>query len=312
MTTTHSQDQSPALNHTVTVAIGLSFALIWSSAFTSAKVALEYAPPLLMLTGRFLIAGLIAIMFAAALGDRLPRRGDQWVRIIILGICQNALYLGLMFVAMTSIAAGLAAIIGSALPLVVAALAPAFLHERIGPMKALGLTIGFAGVIWVMQSHLGDAAPGGLGQVAGIVLAAVGTIALGVGTVLVKHGNFGTGLLMVVGLQMMVGSLVLAPFGFVLESVSDFTITWQFLAAITYIILFPSLAATWLWFTLLLRTSATEAGSYHFLNPVFGVAIAWLILAERVGWADWIGVGLVAAGILVVNRAGRKARAAEK
>jgi drug/metabolite transporter (DMT)-like permease len=300
-------DATPAaVNHTVTVAIGLSFAVIWSSAFTSAKIALEYAPPLLMLSGRFLIAGLIAIAFAAALGDRLPQRRDQWVRIIVLGICQNGLYLGLMFVAMTAIAGGLAAIIGSALPLVVAALAPAFLHERISPLKALGLFMGFAGVIWVMQNHLGDAAPSGLSQAAGIGLAALGTIALGVGTVLVKQGNFGTGLMMVVGLQMLVGSVVLAPFGLALESVSEFTITWQFLAAITYIILFPSLAATWLWFTLLLRTSATEAGSYHFLNPVFGVGIAWLVLGERVGWVDWIGVALVAVGILVVNRAGRK------
>lgn len=305
--TTHNLPATPAaLNNTVTVAIGLSFAVIWSSAFTSAKIALEYAPPLLMLSGRFLIAGLIAISIAAALGDRLPRQRDQWLRIIVLGVCQNGLYLGLMFVAMTSIAGGLAAIIGSALPLVVAALAPAFLHERIGPVKAFGLFLGFAGVIWVMQNHLGDAAPSGLSQAAGIGLAAIGTIALGVGTVLVKQGNFGTGLLMVVGLQMMVGSIVLAPFGLALESFSDFDITWQFLAAITYIILLPSLAATWLWFTLLLRTSATEAGTYHFLNPVFGVGIAWLVLGERVSWVDWIGVGLVAIGILVVNRAGRK------
>jgi len=307
MTATHSQGHAPGLNTTVTVVIGLSFALIWSSAFTSAKVALDYAPPLLMLSGRFLIAGLIAIAIAVSFGDRLPRRGDQWLRIVVLGICQNALYLGLMFVAMTAIPAGLAAIIGSALPLIVAALAPAFLHERIGPLKVLGLAMGFAGVIWVMQNHLGDPSDGALSQVTGLIFAALGTIALGVGTVLVKAGNFGTGLMMVVGLQMLVGSIVLAPFGLALESVSDFTITWQFLAAITYIIIFPSLVATWLWFTLLLRTSATEAGSYHFLNPVFGVAIAWLVLAERVGWSDWIGVALVAAGILVVNRAGRRA-----
>ncbi|MEO1226382.1 MAG: DMT family transporter, partial [Pseudomonadota bacterium] len=124
MTTTHSQGHAPGLNTTVTVVIGLSFALIWSSAFTSAKVALDYAPPLLMLSGRFLIAGLIAIAIAVSFGDRLPRRGDQWLRIVVLGICQNALYLGLMFVAMTAIPAGLAAIIGSALPLIVAALAP--------------------------------------------------------------------------------------------------------------------------------------------------------------------------------------------
>ena len=302
-TTTHHMGRYNA----ITVAMGVGFAFIWSSAFTSAKLALEYAPPLLMLSGRFLVAGIIAVSIAVMLGDHLPRGRDRWLRIIILGICQNALYLGLMFVAMTSIEAGLAAIIGSALPLVVAALAPAFLHERIGPIKMLGLALGFVGVIWVMQNHLGDTPDGSLGTVAGIVFAALGTIALGVGTVVVKHGNFGTGIMMVVGLQMLVGSLVLAPLGLALESVSDFNITWPFLAAITYIIIGPSLIATWLWFSLLQRTSATEAGAYHFLNPVFGVAVAWLVLTERFGWSDWIGIGLVAVGILVVNRGGRRA-----
>ncbi|MEM7445156.1 MAG: DMT family transporter [Pseudomonadota bacterium] len=306
MTATQSDAHHSSGYGAITVAMGIGFALIWSSAFTFAKFALQYAPPLLMLSGRFMVAGLIAVAIAAALGNRLPRGRDPWMRITVLGICQNVLYLGLMFVAMTSIEAGLGAIIGSALPLVVAALAPAFLHERIGPIKMTGLALGFLGVIWVMQNHLGDAPSGALGTTAGILFAAVGTIALGVGTVVVKHGSFGTGIMMVVGLQMLVGGIVLAPLGLALESFSDFDITWQFVAAISYIIVGPSLLATWLWFTLLQRTSATEAGAYHFLNPVFGVAVAWLVLGEQFGWSDWIGIGLVAAGILVVNRGGRR------
>ncbi|MEL6268039.1 MAG: EamA family transporter, partial [Pseudomonadota bacterium] len=43
--------------------------------------------------------------------------------------------------------------------------------------------------------------------------------------------------------------------------------------------------------------------TFHFLNPVFGVAFAWALLGEAVGWSDALGVVLVAAGILIVNRA---------
>lgn len=287
----------------VTVLIGLAFAVIWSSAFTSAKIALQYAPPLLMLSIRFAIAGLIGVALGRLMGDRLPRRRGQWARLAVLGVCQNSLYLGLMFVAMTSIAAGLAAIIGSAMPLVVAAMAPVFLAERVGSLKLSGLLLGFAGVIWVMTAHFGDPAPGGVGQVWGIALAAIGTVALGVATTVIKRGDFGTGIWTAIGLQMLVGSVTLLPFGLVLEDWASFTWEWGFFVALAYIIIGPSLAATWLWFTLLSRASATSAGAYHFLNPIFGVGIAFIVLGEQVtGW-DALGVVLVAVGILAVNRA---------
>jgi drug/metabolite transporter (DMT)-like permease len=290
----------------VTVLIGLGFAVIWSSAFTSAKIALQYAPPLLMLSVRFAIAGLMAVALGLALGDRLPRQAGQWVRLAVLGVCQNSLYLGLMFVAMTSIAAGLAAIIGSAMPLVVAAMAPVFLAERVGPLKLSGMVLGFAGVIWVMVSHFGDPAPGGVGQVTGIILAAIGTVALSVATTVIKRGAFGTGIWTAIGLQMLVGSITLLPFGLALESWGSFSLDWGFFGAMAYIILGPSLAATWLWFTLLSRTTATSAGAYHFLNPIFGVGIAFIVLGEQLTAWDALGVVLVAVGILMVNRAGAR------
>lgn len=282
-----------------TILIGVSFAFIWSSAFTAAKFALGSAPPMILLTARFLTSGVIAVALAYAMGQRLPRRGDQWLRIAILGICQNALYLGLMFTAMTTISAGLAAIIGSALPLVMALMAPLVLRERVGPVKVAGLVLGFAGVVYIMGSRMS----GGGEDPFGILLSFTGVVGLAVGTALVKKGDFGTGLLMVVGLQMFVGSFALLPFALALESVSEVTLNPAFLVAFAYIVLLPGIVATFLWFTLLERGSATDAASYHFLNPVFGVVIAWIVLAEPLGWSDAVGVALVAGGILIVNRA---------
>ncbi|MEQ9812429.1 MAG: DMT family transporter [Azospirillaceae bacterium] len=287
----------------VTALIGLAFAVIWSSAFTSAKLALQFAPPVLMLAVRFAIAGGLAVAAAVLMGQAWPRTRTAWRSILILGICQNTLYLGLMFVAMTTINAGLGAIIGSAMPIVMAAIAPVFLAERIGPMKLAGMGLGFAGVIWVMSAHLGDPVSGGVGQEVGILCAVIGTIALAVGTAVVKRGSFGTGITMVMGLQMLVGSITLLPFGLAFESFGSFDVTWEFVAALAYIIVFPSLVATWLWFTLLGRTTAANASSFHFFNPVFGVGAAFLVLGEPVGWGDAVGVVLVAVGILVVNRA---------
>ncbi|MEO1318051.1 MAG: EamA family transporter, partial [Pseudomonadota bacterium] len=67
--------------------------------------------------------------------------------------------------------------------------------------------------------------------------------------------------------------------------------------------LFPGIVATLLWFVLVKRVSAAGASTFHFLNPVFGVAFAYILLSEPISGTDALGVAAVAAGILIVNRA---------
>ena len=50
------------------ILMGLTFALIWSSAFTSARIIVLQAPPLTISSLRFAIAGIIAITIAYLLG----------------------------------------------------------------------------------------------------------------------------------------------------------------------------------------------------------------------------------------------------
>ncbi|MEM7499576.1 MAG: DMT family transporter [Pseudomonadota bacterium] len=286
----------------ITLAIGIAFALIWSSAFSVAKILVTSSPPFAISAIRFLVAGAIAGGIALALGQRLPKGRAAWRAILLLGLCQNTLYLGLFFTAMTKIPAGLAAIIASAMPLVVAAAAPAVLGERVGRAKALGLALGFGGVVWIMGARIS----GGI-DLFGIALAVTGTLALAVATLTVKRGDFGTGLLMVVACQMAVGGLGCIPLALAFEDVT----AWEWTAentpelatAFTYAVLFPGIVATLLWFVLVKRVSAAGASTFHFLNPVFGVAFAYVLLAEPVSGSDALGVAAVAAGILIVNRA---------
>ena len=90
------------------VLAGLTFALIWSSAFTSARIIVTNAPPLSVSALRFLIAGTIAVLLARVLGQSMRLTRQQWRLTIVFGICQNALYLGLNFVAMQWVQASLA------------------------------------------------------------------------------------------------------------------------------------------------------------------------------------------------------------
>lgn len=49
------------------------------------------------------------------------------------------------------------------------------------------------------------------------------------------------------------------------------------------------------------RIGAVKAATFHFLNPFFGVAIAAMILGEKLGFWDIVGVAVICAGILAVQ-----------
>tara|TARA_R110002110_G_C13461819_1_gene718328 strand:- start:1243 stop:2121 length:879 start_codon:yes stop_codon:yes gene_type:complete len=277
------------------ILMGLAFALMWSSAFTSARMIVADAPPLTSLALRFLVSGLIGITIAKALGQRLALSKIQWRNTAIFGICQNAIYLGFNFVAMQWIEASLAAIVASTMPLIVALAGWALFGERLRALGYAGLLAGLIGVAIIMGSRLS----GGV-DVTGLVLAGVGAAALAFATLMLRGASAGGNLLMIVGIQMLIGSAALTVAAVALES---WSVTWSLRLALafSYTTLVPGLLATWVWFLLVERIGAVRAAAFHFLNPFFGVAIASALLGEALGLWDLVGVVIVAAGILAVQ-----------
>lgn len=277
------------------VLMGLAFAFMWSSAFTSARIIVADAPPIAALALRFLISGLIGVGIALALGQSWRLTPAQWRATVIFGICQNALYLGLNFVAMQTVEASVAAIVASTLPLLVAVAAWTVFGETLRPLGIAGLVAGFAGTALIMGSRIS----GGI-DLYGLILCVGGVLALTLATLSVRGASSGGNLLMIVGLQMLVGSAVLAPLALATETLTV-NWTWELIAAFVYTTLVPGLAATVVWFMLVNRIGATRAATFHFLNPFFGVAVAAALLGERLGPADIAGVAIIAAGILAVQ-----------
>jgi drug/metabolite transporter (DMT)-like permease len=282
------------------ILMGLAFAVMWSSAFTSARIIVAAAPPVSALALRFLISGLLGVLIARALGQSWRLTPAQWRATIIFGICQNALYLGLNFVAMQTVEASLAAIIASSMPLLVGLASWAIFGERIGALGFAGLVAGVIGVAIIMGSRLQGGA-----DLYGIALCIGGVIALAFATLSVRGATSGGNFLMIVGLQMLVGSLVLGVVGAATETI-EIAWSWQLVAAFAYTTLIPGLAATLVWFWLVNRIGAIKAATFHFLNPFLGVAIAALILGEALGLWDIVGVLIVTAGILAVQLSRQK------
>jgi len=275
---------------------GLAFAFMWSSAFSAARIIVLDAPPLMALSARFLLAGIVGILLARALGQSWHLTPSQWRATLIFGLCQNALYLGMNFVAMQTVEASLSAIIASAMPLLVALIGWLFLRERLPWLGVAGLVGGFVGVAVIMGGRFGGAGA----DPYGMLLCVLGALALAVATQMVRGAASGGNVLMIVGLQMLVGSVVLIGPALAFET---YEVTWsgKLVAAFVYVTLVPGLAATWVWFILVRRIGAVRAATFHFLNPFFGVAVAAAVLGEELRLFDVVGVVIVMAGILAVQ-----------
>lgn len=278
------------------ITMGLVFAIMWASAFTTTRMIVTAAPPLLALALRFTMSGVIGVGLALAMGQtwRALTRA-QWRAVIILGLCQNALYLGMNWVAMQWVEAGLASIIAATMPLIVAFIGWIVLGERLRPMGTGGLVLGLVGVAIIMGARL----QGG-SDVTGILLCFGAALALAIATLTVRGASAGGNVMMIVGLQMLVGAVVLTVLGLATES-WQVTMSPRLVIAFLYTVIVPGLGATWIWFLLVQRIGAVKAATFHFLTPFFGVAVAALLLGEQLRVTDVIGVAIIMLGILGVQ-----------
>lgn len=281
-------------------ALVAAFCVLWASAFSVAKLAIADCPPLLVLTARFLIAAAFVLGVAAL--HRMPwslSRRDVAV-FALLGIANQAAYLGLSYVGIESISSGLAALVISSNPVLTAVLAALFLDERMSWRKVAGLLLGIGGVAFVVESRLA----GGAEHSVGIAFTIAALVSLVGGTILYKTFAPTGGLWIGNGIQSLAAGLATLPFAFSFESVADIVPSWRLVASLAYLALVVSVFAYVIWFHLLDVSGATAASSYHFLMPPLGMLFGWLLLGEHVAPSDLLGIVPVAIGIYLVTRPG--------
>src|SRR6476661_7568290 len=274
------------------------FCLLWSFAFVAGKIGVTDCPPLILLAARFLLAGILILGVAALRRDAWSLSWRDVVVFAVLGIANNALYLGLGYTGLQTVSAGLGGLIVSANPVFTAVLAAAFLGEALTWRKLVGLLLGIAGVgfiVWHRMSIGSDDWHGILFTLASLASIVAGTILF---KVLAPKGSLWVGN----GVQNLSAGIVLLPFAFTLADVGDITPSARLLGAFAFLVLGGSILAYLLWFHLLKVCGATAASAYHFLMPPLGMLFAFLVLGEHVEFRDLLGIVPVALGIYLVTR----------
>jgi len=274
------------------------FCLIWSFAFVAGKIGVTDCPPLILLTARFLLAGTLIAGISALRGEAFDLSLRDVAVFALLGVANNALYLGLGYTGLKTVSAGLGGLVVSANPVFTAILAALFLGEAMSWRKVFGLLLGVAGVTFIVWHRLSvgtDHAEGILFTLASLASIVAGTILY---KLLAPKGSLWIGN----GIQNIAGGLALVPFAATLADFHDVVPSARLLGAFAFLVLAGSILAYLLWFHLLNVCGATAASAYHFLMPPLGMLFAYLVLGEHVELRDLAGIIPVALGIYLVTR----------
>jgi drug/metabolite transporter (DMT)-like permease len=283
--------------NTLPLAIGL-FCLLWSYAFVAGKIGVTHCPPLILLAARFSLAGILILGATLVRGDDWSLSWRDAAIFAVLGVANNALYLGLGYTGLQSVSAGLGGLIVSANPVFTAGLAALLLGEGMTWRKASGLLLGIIGVTLIVWHRLSV----GTDSLHGIVFTLASLASLVAGTILFKllapKGSLWVGN----GVQNLAAGIVLTPVALTFADVHAIDFTPGLIGAFAFLVLGGSILAYWLWFHLLKVCGATAASAYHFLMPPLGMLFAYLVLGEHVEARDLLGIIPVALGIYLVTR----------
>lgn len=293
---------SPAFEQFAARAAPAVFVLLWSTGFIGTKYVLSHAEPMTYLFVRMVFAGILMAGVVAIWRPRWPNRMEV-VHSVIAGVLVHAIYLGGTSVAIAhSVPAGLSALIPGLQPILTSTLASRWLGERVTPIQWLGLLLGVAGTIMVLnnRSMSGDIAWGFLASGVSLVSITVGTLYQKryCSQIDWRSGNL---------IQFIASAALLAIGAYAFETrVIDWTA--EFVAALLWLTVVLSIGSIGLLYWLIRRSAATQFASLFYLVPATTSLMAFILFDERLGLVAIVGMVLCAAAVFVVNR-GAKAPA---
>lgn len=274
--------------------------LIWGSSFLWIKIAVQEVDPFTLVGWRLLFgtAGMVAVILLRR--PAFPKAGMTWLFLAALGILNTALPFVLISWGEKSIDSAVASILNSTVPLFTLVIAHLFLHdERITVRKAVGLVIGFGGVLALMARDLeaGNLRAGVLGQAA-VLLAAVSYASA---SVFARRTMREISPLVQAFVPMAFADAIVWTAATQVGNpgrLPAIPITW---VALLWLGLLGSCVAYLLYYNLLHSVGATRAVMVTYVFPVVGVALGVLFLGELADWHLLAGAALVVASIAVVN-----------
>lgn len=277
---------------------GIIFAILWASAATATKIGLANAQPFVISVCRFFLAGFIMLFIAHFfLKEKIPA-GDSWKKLIIYGLLNISIYLGIYIVAMQYASAGIGALFIATNPVFISLISSIYFKHPINKATIISLLICSAGILVASYPLLHTSYVSPLG----LILLLAANLSYSISALYFSRQSWnGMHILTINGWQTLFGGIFLLPILFYTYNASKNAFNHHFILSVLWLAIPVSIVAVQLWL-FLLKNNPVKASFWLFLCPIFGIIIAAIIMKEPVSAYTFAGVSLVLAGLYIVQR----------
>lgn len=306
-------------------------AFFWGSAFILMALALPVFAPLTIVAGRMLVASLLLNFVVwqhqklSAISKDIP--AQTWIKCAGLSLLSNLIPFGLVVWGQQYISASLASILVAAAPLFTVLLSVVWKQERLTISRAFGVMLGFAGVVVLVgPTVLRGFSLRGAGELAVLGAALSYAFAGFVGArfshlppLLVSRMTVTMGALMIVpvaalyslasvpasaSISMPVNALASASVEMSRYAPVQMMLTWQITEALLATVglgIFSTGLAYIIFYKLLSEAGVLNTSLVSFLVPMSAVVLSAIVLKERVGATELLGMGFILCGLAVLD-----------
>jgi drug/metabolite transporter (DMT)-like permease len=277
----------------------LILSVFWGGSFFFAGVAIKEIPPVTLALARVGIAAAILLVYARAIGLKLPRFGPVWKPLTVMALLNNVAPFILIFWSQTHIPSGLASILNATTPLFTIVVAHfATTDDKITPPRLVGLLFGFIGVLIVIGPEaLRDLGINVLAQLAGLL----GAVCYAVSGVYGRRFN-NLAPAVVSASILLISTVVMVPLALAVDRPWTLPVPSAAAIAATIALAAISTAAAYLiYFRVLARAGATNLLLVTFLIPVSAILLGALFLGETLEVRHFVGMGAIALGLAAID-----------
>lgn len=274
--------------------------MIWGFNWVVMKEAALFFPPVLFSCYRFLIGAVV--LLAVSVWCRMPLPPKRyWPWIFVTGLLQIAVNNAAVQIGVTSLGAGLVAVVNYSMPVWMSILAYFILHETLTKRKILGIVLSMTGMYVLMDVEIA-------GDMTALLLTIGGAIAWAVAAVIVKYQDTvmhrqqnqeTCTMIQYTTWQIAVGALLLWIYSMLFEQ-GQVAWTPMSVSCLLYNGVLASALAFFLWNYILTKMEASKAGVASLGVPVVGVVCNVIFMHEAVHWNTALGMALILAGIFLI------------
>jgi drug/metabolite transporter (DMT)-like permease len=271
------------------------------------RVGVQTLPPFAMAAMRFAVAGLLLWTYVRLTRRPWPTR-REWVGAAITGTLLLAIGNGLFAWAVQFIPAGIGSLFFCLSPVWMMIFGYAFYRERIPALGIAGITVGIAGMVYLLVPSLlraqGTIHLGLLPTLIGIVCA----ISFGLGSVMGRRFP-STDLIQTSSMQMLAAAAVLIVATLLTgEHVTRAQFTTPAILALSFLIFGGSIVGFSCYLWLVRSAPVTLTGTYAFVNPIVSIALGVALLHEQLTVHTVVAASIVISGVALMVAAPKPAR----